>query len=91
MEMLEQFLSNTSTVASVQAKGIILQVYVCKWLLGSGPLLLLGQFSCGNRKSTVRKCPVSVMQEEGEERQSLGVKSWPLDIVIPVVQNLNSF
>lgn len=59
----------------------------CRWVLGSGPPLLLGQFSCGNKKSTVRKCPVSVMQKEGEERQGLGVKSLPVDIMIPVVQN----
>lgn len=63
-----------------------MQVAVGVW---STPLL--GQFSCGNRKSTVRKCPVSVMQEEGEERKSLGVKSWSLAIMIPVVQYLTPF
>lgn len=68
MEVLERFLSNTSTVASVASKGNRSRCVCAGGCWGLAHPCCLGQFSCGNKKRTVRKRPVSVMQKKGEER-----------------------
>ena len=57
-----------------------------RWLLGSGPPLLLGQFSCGRKKSTVRKHPVSDA-EGGWGQLGLESKILAVAVVLPVRQD----